>query len=280
MNKLEVPKQPRPVFLLSAQRSGSTWLMRMLQTHGSICGGEESRFFSFFGHAISTARGLRDGRPSVGPLTYISDSEYMDLFRSMWDKIFARIYESSSSPLIHLEKTPENCFHVDAITEIFPDAKFIAMVRDSRAVSASLAAAAKSWGKTWAPSTVKGGAIQWWRYNSRLRNSLMCMDESRYIMVRYEDIVRDVHGEIERIANFLNIDPAGFSFGKEVDQRAIIANDPSGFFRRRGVEGWVADLTFWQKIVVWRYTRKLMRELGYACGPFDRRTVLNGKKDL
>jgi hypothetical protein len=54
---------------------------------------------------------------------------------------FRRVIASNSSNII-LEKTPSNCFRILFLNELFPDAKFIHLIRDGREVARS---ASKEW---------------------------------------------------------------------------------------------------------------------------------------
>ena len=40
-----------PVFIVGAQRSGTTWVQRLLCSHPRIVGGQESHLFSAYGGA-------------------------------------------------------------------------------------------------------------------------------------------------------------------------------------------------------------------------------------
>jgi hypothetical protein len=101
-----------------------------------------------------------------------------------------------------VEKTPRTESHPDVLDELFPDAKLIQIVRDPRAVFASVKnrivnqygyhAKAHRLVRSWNRSA---------REISRLRQ-----DPSRFLVVRYEDLVRNPRNVMETICRFAGID--------------------------------------------------------------------------
>ena len=86
------------------------------------------------------------------------------------------------------------------------------------------------------------------------------------LQVRYEDVVKDTPAELARLLRFLfpesddvRIDETlrNFQAGEPAQK------DPEGVSRLRGTQGWQSDMTLRGKLITWRYSRKLMRELGY-----------------
>lgn len=263
-------KIPQPIFLLSAPRSGSTWLQRILQTHPKVCGGEESYFFTLFGDPILRAKEMSKETRPLGPLVYIEEAEFKKLLLSLWEGVFESLYLSKPNAVYHLEKTPHHTLCIQSILELFPSAKFIILVRDSRAVSSSLAQAGKTWG-TKLPTSVREAAVWWWRYNSHLLHFMSSLPSSAYLLVRYEDAIASPDRTLTCIADFLQIESTAFTQNlRPLSDLPPTAqtSDPDGFARMRGADGWIADLSVWEKVTVWRYTRKVMRELGYSCRPF------------
>lgn len=255
---------PQPCFIIGAPRSGTTWIQRLLQSHPRICGGEESHFFNLFGSSMHMMETANTDRP-IGPAAYMSQAEFRDMINLLWHRFFDRIYQANPQALVHLEKTPFHCFSMNEITAIFPQAKFIFLVRDSRAVAASLMSAAKGWGKSWAPATAKDAALEWQSHNAAVHAWITRHPDHPVLIVRYEDVLSDTRTQLKRMLNFLLPDQdhdlehvlAGF----EASQSR--KSDPSGFARLRGVAGWQSDLSVWSKLVIWRYTRKKMASLGY-----------------
>lgn len=266
----EFHHRPEICFLIGAPRSGTTWLQRLLQSHSAICGGEESHFFTLFDHPMRAADEMASMESrKVGPLAYVSRQRFDDAFRGLWDDIFSDLYSQVPNPLVHLEKTPFHSLCVPQIKRLFPEAKFIFLTRDSRAVSASLVHAGRSWGKDWAPSDVKTAALEWRRHSKCVTDWMAEHPETALISVQYEEARNELRGVLERLLEFL------LPEGVDLDVEGTIARfnasqsvDPEGFTRMRGSDGWKSDLSTWEKVVVWFYTRKTMQELGYDTSPF------------
>lgn len=112
-----------PVFIIGAGRSGTTLLADLVGMHPDFHKLAEKRYLWMYGaywrgHDIRTAE---DVTPCVR--AYILD-------------FFARMQARSSTERL-VEKTPSNCFRISFIAALFPQAQFIHIVRDGRAVAFS-----------------------------------------------------------------------------------------------------------------------------------------------
>jgi len=143
-----------------------------------------------------------------------------------------------------------------------------------------LNAASEGWGGYWAPSNTKASAIEWYRHVKAARTSRVALNSDIYLEVHYEDLLNDTVRELSRIFSFI-----GLPINKEEIQSAIKnqafdkqkkeggvglrdlkgkeIKEPEGFFRKGMIDSWKKDLSLYQKLVTWRFTRKLMKECGY-----------------
>lgn len=260
--------RPQPTFLIGAPRSGTTWIQRLLQAHPAICGGEESHFFTLFANAMGLAdkMGLRDKRP-IGPLVYCSREAFEESLRTLWTEIFAGLYADHPEARVHLEKTPFHTLTLPEIHRLFPQAPIILLLRDSRAVASSLMQAGRGWGNYWAPATARAAAIEWYRHVDAAQAWHKAHPEHPFLVIRYEQALADPRAALTQMLDFLL--PADVPHDLEATFTAYEAEeatrkDPEGFARLRGREGWRSDMSLFEKIVVWRYTRKKMKEIGYG----------------
>lgn len=271
----------KPVFIIGCPRSGTTWLQRLLLGHPDICGGQETHFFSTFGNILRVYNKQKSSQRRVGLACYWEDASLKATLTDLWHNTVTGLVKSKPNAKILLEKTPAHARYMDVILELFPDARFIHIIRDSRAVVSSLLAASQSeWGD-WAPSTAKQAAVQWYLHVKDAREGGQKLGPSQYIEVRYEDLKSDGFNQLTRLFNFLNIsisteqltqllneqdfDKQSQSGGSQLVagiDTGLTNKEPSGFFRKGEADSWRHDLTFIDKCVVWRFTRKLM----YACG--------------
>ena len=269
-----------PIFIIGAPRSGTTWLQKMMLGSKEIAGGQESEFFLIFQSALNSVKNKHLNPRQVGLSTYWDEEGFYDLLRDIWVKTFCNTVLSKQTAKYLLEKTPTHALHMDEIIKTLPKSKFIHIIRDSRSVVASLLAASKGWGWQWAPSSAKLAAVEWWRCVSKVKENSKKYSKDQYLEVHYEDLLIDPIEEMVRIYNFLEIDFSADDITDIVHQesfdsqkkgngagmktlKGLELKEPSGFVRKGLPDSWKKELSLFQKLVVWRYTRKLMRECGY-----------------
>ncbi len=149
------------LFVVGAPRSGTTLLQSLLACHPDVYTAPETFLFSkairSLGHVRSLPPLIKFGlRPSYTvaqaqellrrianvvekPLA-ISDDAFAGLsaeipFRTISELLFNQF--NTKQKKIFLEKTPSHIFYIDEIQELFPEARFIHIVRDPRDVIVS-----------------------------------------------------------------------------------------------------------------------------------------------
>ena len=204
----------RPLFILGRHRSGTTWLANILAslpeihaiTHERHQGVHESAYYSHLvphcGHGRSGAdrqeikrlfeqsdfyalSGLEHG-PDIAEL---GTAGY---FRAVMDAGAGR-----SNARYWLEKTPANTLIARRLREAFPDAVFLAIVRDYRDVVASLV---HGFGN---PASM----IDWFRQSVLTAIYEKVIAASGATVIRYESLVRDYEGSLARILALLELSP-------------------------------------------------------------------------
>jgi hypothetical protein len=120
-----------------------------------------------------------------------------------------------------VNKNLQNSFRVRLLNLVFPDAKFIHIIRDGRAVAFSLLNK-KDLGATspilligfkdilgdkyqYKRSELYNYGIAWKEYVTRAREASAAA-QGRYYEVRYENLVREPHNELRRIIDFCELD--------------------------------------------------------------------------
>ncbi len=94
-------------------------------------------------------------------------------------------------------KTPQNTENIDKLRILFPDAKFILIIRDIRDV-------ALSWDKKWGKNKLLCAA----KWNSRMQRGIELskkLNDGDFLIVKYEDILDDLEEQTRKICDFLNI---------------------------------------------------------------------------
>ncbi|MGH6928732.1 MAG: sulfotransferase family protein [Dongiaceae bacterium] len=215
---------PVPIFVLGLQRSGTTWVANMLGAHSQVAcvesedhhGVHESVFFSHFARAYGDLgdegnfrRFATDFAASdyyvltgveEGWLWRRRPASYAAAFRDLMDEMAHR-----RGARFWVEKSPHHTLLCRQLARDFPDARFVCVVRESLSRVRSLL-----WGLRRKPPSYPGRigflltacAANDFYSRTLERFTLEC---DRSILVRYEELVRDVEGNLRRIAEFSGV---------------------------------------------------------------------------
>lgn len=146
----------QPLFVLGKQRSGTTWLANQLSQHSQIAavrddhhgGVHESAYFSHvagrygdlarrtnfveFTEVMAVSDTLRIAAVDKAFLYSLWPSTYEYIFQAVMGEVARR-----KEARYWLDKTPEHTLMIHRLAAIYPDAKFIAIVRDAHDVMRS-----------------------------------------------------------------------------------------------------------------------------------------------
>lgn len=276
------------VFIVGSPRSGTTWLQRLLATHPQVQTGQESRVFFYIASQFKMWR--QDlasaeviGRGGTGLACYLNEAEFLAIQRKYLAALLAPMLQGLQPGQIFLEKTPGHAFFIPEIAQLLPAAKIIHLVRDPRDVVASLLAAAKGWGKSWAPRDVKM-ALQEWRWHvEAVHKAAPQLAPGQFLEICYEDLVAAPASQLRAVSDFLNL-----AWQDEKMAAAIAANtagelrqgrgtqipiygvlgkaansvvtEPKNFVRKAQPGSWRQDLTWLERRQLKYYLRRLGRE--------------------
>lgn len=294
--KLEVIMQiDKPIFIIGAGRSGTTILYKILSLHPEVC------FFSNYTdryprfHRLASLHKILDF-PLIGDvakrdiLQYrpkkitIVPNEGDNIYHSycgfeharkstendLTDEMEFRLKKVIEDHLNYtgkkrfLNKQTSNVQRIQLINKMFPDAYYIHLIRDGRAVANSLIHT--SW---WNHTDIWwfGGRPDSWAENGREPIELCAshwqrgvseiwdnrhLFNGRYLEVRYEELLKDTPGTIAEIANFCDLDEAQ-SFIKRIPQNLPNMNNK-----------WKEQLTEEQKRVLNSCIAEFLHQLGYS----------------
>jgi hypothetical protein len=177
-----------PIFIVGCQRSGTTMLRLILDSHPNISCGPETRFLA----GLAPITGDQWHRMSQYGM---SKDEWhrriADFFAG-----FQRDYATARGKSRWADKTPLYALSLDFLDQLFPTCQIIHVIRDGRDVVASHR---KRWGRI---SAVKA-AVKWPRYISAARAVGGRMPASRYLELRYEDLVGDTENVLRGLFDWL-----------------------------------------------------------------------------
>jgi hypothetical protein len=220
----------RPVIILSAPRSGSTLLFEtLLRAPGLYTIGNEShRIIEGWAGLAPASRGYASNRLAAADATEA-------IIRDLRAYFGAGLRDRDGSPppaglpVRFMEKTPKNILRVPFLREVFPDARFVVLFRDPRAVLSSMMDAWRSglfvtyrglpgWrGLPWSLLLVQGWeqvnggpletivAHQWVQGMTTLLDDLEGLPREQWIPVQYEDLVADPQQQVGRLCADLGL---------------------------------------------------------------------------
>lgn len=206
-----------PIFIIGTQRSGTTLLRLILNAHSQIAVPEEASFLmpllkkknikgfisgSFLKRFVSylslNALFRLWSYDYSGLISYLQKQERISL-RDLIDKIFTS-YCSAKGKQIWGDKTPSFFRKVDILYSLFPDAKFIHIVRDGRD-------AFDSWRRA-DPSMDNAAvmALDWSYKLYRIEKSFSRIPERNRLAIRYEDLLEHPEETVRLICTTLGVD--------------------------------------------------------------------------
>ncbi len=223
---------PVSVIMVGAPRSGTYWLVDLLQTRFGVHFPSETHFVPLYARylwlwgdlsvadnrrrllesiyeflQVWTARSSasREYLEQIRRLSLLvtldegcagdivaESSDYPSLIEAMY-RHFVRIHDADASG----DKSAHyRVLDPDSVFGFFPDAKMLHVIRDGRDV-------ALSWVQQWfGPASIRDAA-RLWRDHVRVNREWGRRNPSRYLEIRYEDLATDIGGEIAKLEAFL-----------------------------------------------------------------------------
>jgi hypothetical protein len=99
----------------------------------------------------------------------------------------------------YADKTPMHVSHLPRLARMFPEARFVHLVRDGRDVALSYCTV------EWGPATVTEAALLWRRRVAAGRRAGRRLGPGRYREVRYEDLVAEPERVVRELCAFLDL---------------------------------------------------------------------------
>jgi len=254
-------------FVLGAPKSGTTWLQKALNAHSQVvCVGEGhfvDKFVSlvgpalkqYFDHQAVVARNVYEGNAGYrhdrqASIEFLAKAFVLDAF--------ARLERPAGTRWVG-DKTPANVEHLGSLYRLFPDAKFINIVRDGRDTLVSTFKHAERVMRANGHKEDLAGFLleKTGNYTNRWARSLEVAETfsrehpGSLHTLRYEDLKNDFAATLGRALTFLgadvNEDEIGrceteSSFKKLSGGRDVGQEDPNAFVRKGIVGDWRANL--------------------------------------
>jgi hypothetical protein len=221
----------RPIFIVSAPRSGSTLLFETLAVNRGLhtLGGEAHWLVEGMQELQPTAPGVGSNRLTAAHVNEAVEQRIVATILQEARSADGRPSAQGEGAFRFLEKTPKNSLRIPFFERIFPDARFIFLWRDPRQNLSSIIEAWKSgnwityrglpgWQGPWSLLLPPGwealigrpleevAAFQWECTNRIVMDDLAALPRSRWTMVNYEDLVREPAAAIRRLCEFAEVE--------------------------------------------------------------------------
>lgn len=284
----------RPIYVMGAARSGTTWVQNMLGAHPSIATPQELELFPLYvapwhehwRGQLPASEDLWRRHRHKGLPAILNQEAFETLLTDLVGRVYAEVLARKPGATTVLEKEPGHTVYSALLLRHFPEARFVHVIRDGRDVAASLLRASSGWGGTWATATVERAA--WiWRTNVEhgRRTSLLTPN---YVEVRYETLRSDAGpSELARVFRFAGLD-AALEECEEIYRRHTLGlngnrpassivwggealrrlggppEEPEGFFGPARPGAWRDELSPGERWTFHRVAGDMLVELGYA----------------
>lgn len=211
-------------FIIGTGRCGTSMLAQMFNSHSKICVPHElqilfeysnngPRLYEIFKEKKNERFGPKDFVALIEARCPHKFHEYFD-YRSFFEKqqypilsleklansLCSEIAESKHKEMF-IEQTPWYGQRIDILNELFPDAKYIHMVRDGRDVAISFART------PWWHNDIGENLERWHAEVTQIIDSSnRILYPNQMLQVRYEDFVEQPENGLRRMCDFLGID--------------------------------------------------------------------------
>ncbi|MCK5322396.1 MAG: sulfotransferase [Candidatus Aenigmarchaeota archaeon] len=274
-------------FVCGAPKSGTTWFQRLLDSHPEVVCSGEGHFTEMMVLPLSqvakqynkrqalTVERVYEGKPYYQGLR---QDELEFIAMTMIGLVMSQRRIPEGTKCIG-DKTPRYTFRLNMLGKIFPQAKFIHVVRDARDVITSTCHHAYRAGQRGVIDKTRPEYFSYsaqcakvWADNVRSAERFGEEHPERYHMVRYEDMHSEPEDTLSSILQFL-----GVSTDEEIIRECISKNefklfsggrekgeeDKDSYFRSGTSGGWEGFLTKSALKGVYTTAGGLLKKFGY-----------------
>jgi len=251
----------RFIFIGGSPRSGTTLVQNMLDSHPLVLGGPE---FLHLQNIVDLRRRLHSSI-TKGWIDIICTREDVDSYIVEFiEKLFLPLADKNQCEF-YSEKSPENILVFSKLIDLFPEAHFIQVIRDPRAIVSSMQQVKKR-------AIDKGVKTPYFTANisASIAYAKKCFDAGftatkdapdKVLTVVYEHLVANPETETKKICKFLGIEWNDLMLcpgdNEHLGQQAITTSsdeiwyDAKAYNRNpdsQNIEKWQSELTFGRQI--------------------------------
>jgi Sulfotransferase family len=278
-----VPVNPF-VFIVGAPRSGTTLLRRIVDAHPEIAITRETHWitkmlegddaFSPDGPVTPELLGRLRAHPKFtrmdvdGPeldrMVGAAPVSYAELVTTIFDR-----YGEAHGKRLVGDKVPDYVRHLRLLHRLWPEAKFVHLIRDGRDVSLSMLTRERFARRfaTWEEDPISTAALSWEQLVRLGREAGAELPPDRYYELRYESLVAAPAGECRNLCAFLGVafDERMLTF-HEGRTREAPGRDAKSAWRpvTPGLRSWRTEMADGEVERFEAAAGELLGELGYA----------------
>jgi hypothetical protein len=265
-------------FFIGRARSGTTLLRAIFDGHPELAVPPESHFIVPFrprrgafdldrfltsvqAHPRYRHWGLDDDEVRRR-VTHDAPATYPDAVRSLF-----AAYAAHHGKLGYGDKTPAYVYQVPILARMFPEARFVHIIRDGRDASISFLRT------EFASGGIEDAAWAWKVGTQRARRAGARLGAERYHEVRYESLVDDPETETRRVADFLGLTytPEMLSYSERADEMLDHTPHPAAHQNLRkaptkGLRDWRREMSPGELKTFELIAGDLLDDLGYERG--------------
>src|SRR3954447_3515913 len=229
-----------PFFIVGNDRSGTTMLRLILDREPDVAIPPESMFLTDFADQFASGEPQNDEaaqrlmqevweHPKVrlwelpGPAPHVPDDlEPNDAYCFIAQAPFEAYAKKYGKPRWG-DKTPHYVHHVDQLLQLWPDARFVVLVRDGRDVALSLKRMPFGPNNAWA-------AAPWWARGIQAGEKAQRQHPHKVKTIRYEDLVAEPRQTVQAVCEFLDLDYSDEMLALETADPGAIVPDQASWF--------------------------------------------------
>lgn len=249
-----------PVFLVGTQRSGTTLLCRMLTAHKDIFIKNEGPMSQIF-------------RPGYSKEQIVTEID--KAVKNRHGQSIAELLKSEGKSIWGF-KDPQLTEHIEALKQFLPDARFIIIIRDPRAVVRSYIE--NAWGLG---TNCYSGSLRW-REEVEAQLKFAAEFPEQVVTLKYEELVSNQKASLEKLCEFLKV-PFDEGMMNYSDKKAFVQMNRQSVNTFKApdkaiIDKWKQGLSSHQIKVINTECSELIKTLEYQTGDSYEESVPNGLK--
>lgn len=176
------------------------------------------------------------------------------------------VYARLRGKTLYGDKTPGYVNHLGLLGGLFPEAKFVHIIRDGRDVTLSYLDRPE-----WGPRTIAEGAFYWRARVQRGRKEGALIGQTSYFEARYESLIEDPERTVSAVCQFLGIEfvPEMLRYHERAVPVESLTRDPQAYESSAapltaGLRDWRTQMAAADAALFDAIAGGLLQELGYG----------------